>query len=190
MVRQSFGSECSLKHVYFVQFQILFPLASQAWHAFKCLMPSDKKNNSTSLIYCFSHSDIIFTEFEKWDRLFYPFLSKILPLLVFFVSTYKSLRYHWHGLINFVVEFCTFYKGDKFIVWKRKQNIYQSLDLRLSPFQGCQVIPRFCSLSNNFLIIPYQSQMQKTCQCFSSYWFKLKCRVSHEWEEKPLNGSH
>lgn len=54
-------------------------------------------------------------------------------------------------------------------MWKKKQNLLQAPGLRQSPFQGCQII-----------FIPHQYQMQETCQCFLSYWFKLKSGVSHD----------
>lgn len=191
MVRYSFGSECSLKHVYFFQFQILFPLASHVWYAYKCLMPSDIEQNSAFLISYFNHLDIIFSEFRKLDRIFSTFLSKILPLLVVPLFPLSLLRniYHLHRLINLLCSSALFTKVTSSLYGKKKQNLHQALDLRLSPFQVCKIISRYCSLLNNFLI-PHLSQMQKMCQCFSSYWFKLKYRISHDWEEKPLNGSY
>lgn len=155
-------------------------------------MSSDAIQNSIFLISCIDHSDMIFVVSKKGNKTFYSFLSKILLLSV---CSYLCLHIQTFVLsltqVNkFVVEFCACYKTDKFTIRKNKQNILRVPDLRLSPFQGCEIIPRYCSLSNNFLFIPHQYQMQESCQHFLSSWFKLKSRVSHDWVEGPLNGSY
>lgn len=145
----------------FVPFEILFPLVSQAWYAFKCLMSSDTVHKSTSLFSCFDCSDIIFTEFKKLHRRLYSFLSKILTLPVFFFLCLYLLT-----KLCFIIgtgwKICCrvlhiLQKWQVHCVEKNPQNIHQTPDLRSSPFQGCQIIPRYCSLLNNFLIISHQS---------------------------------
>jgi len=66
--------------------------------------------------------------------MFYPFLSKMLPL-----SVCSFLCLHLQGFAlslaqvgKFVVEFCTFFKTDKFSMEKKKQNLLQIWDCLLS----------------------------------------------------------
>lgn len=115
MARQSSGCEVGLKHMYssiFFKLQIVFPLACQAWYSFKSLMSNDRVHNSTSLISCIDHSDIISNEFKKGDRTYYPLPSKILPLSVcfFLCLDLQGFALSLTQVDKFVVEFWHFTK--------------------------------------------------------------------------------
>lgn len=187
-VRQSSGSEFSLKYIYssifffffFLTLDCIFPSLLSFIYLQMFNVKNGTAHNSTSLISCIDHSDIIFNKSKKGGRTFYSSQSKILLSVCSFLSLYLQ------GFSLTLTGVEKFYESAK----SSMQNLLQAADLRPSHFQGCQIVPRNCSLSNNFLFGPHQYQMQEICQCFLSYCFKLKSTVSHDWVEDPWSGSY
>lgn len=155
-------------------------------------MSKDTVHNSTSLISWIDHSDIIFIESKKGGRIFYPFLSKILPLSIcsFLCLHFQGFSLSLTQVDKFVVEFCTFYKSDNFSMQKKKAEPSPGSSPETVSFPGLSNRPKVLQFIKQFPLYSSSVSDAGNLPVVFSYWFKLKSRVSHDWVEDPLNGSY